>query len=125
MRNKKTKLGLMLLFGVGLATANAQDGVHASGGDLSGFNGSVSYSVGQAFYTTNSGSGGSAAQGVQQPFEIQVILGVEQLEIKLNMMAYPNPTTDVLNLSVGDIDRNDHFDVKISTGELLIKCNSG
>lgn len=102
MRNKKTKLCLLLLFGVGLITVNAQDGVHTAGGDLSGLGGSVSYSVGQAFYTTNSGTSGSVAQGVQQAFEIQVVLGVEQLDIKLNMIAYPNPTTDLLNLSVGN-----------------------
>jgi hypothetical protein len=104
MINKTRKCCLLLLCGVGLTTANAQSGIHSSGNNLSGAGGSVSYSVGQVFYTTNTGSTGTVAQGVQQPFEIQVVLGVEQFEIKLNAKVYPNPTTDVLNLSVGNTE---------------------
>jgi hypothetical protein len=65
----------------------------------------VSYSVGQIVYTTNTGTSGSVAQGVQQPFEISVVTGLEEAKgINLSVSAYPNPTTDYLTLSIGGFD---------------------
>lgn len=49
---------------------HAQNGTVASGGNATGSGGSVSYSVGQVFYTTNSGSNGKVSQGVQQVFDL-------------------------------------------------------
>lgn len=60
----------------------------------------MSYSVGQVVYTTNTGTSGSVAQGVQQPFEIWVVTGIEQTAINLAISAYPNPTFDFLQLKV-------------------------
>jgi hypothetical protein len=52
-------------------------------------------------YTTNTGTNGTVAQGVQQPFEISVVTGLEEAKgINLSVSAYPNPTTDFLNLKV-------------------------
>ena len=93
----------VLLLGIGIA-AQAQQATTATGGDAMGSGGTVAYSVGQVVYTTNTGALGTVSQGVQQPFEIQVVLGMEQLAIDLHMMAYPNPTSNVLNLSVGNRD---------------------
>lgn len=81
----------------------AQQSLNTSGGDLSGTNGSVNYSVGQVFYTTPVSANGSVAQGVQQPYEISVVTGLEQASgILLSCSVYPNPTTDFLNLSIGN-----------------------
>ncbi len=80
--------------------AQAQESVTAAGGDASGAGGSVAYSVGQLVYTTHTGSTGSVAQGVQQPFEISVVTGMSETAIQLEMNAYPNPTMDYLNLRV-------------------------
>lgn len=61
----------------------------------------MSYTVGQVVYTTNTGTNGSVAQGVQQPFEISVVTGIEEAKgITLQCSAYPNPTTDFLTLKV-------------------------
>ena len=46
--------------------ANAQDAIPATGGDATGSGGSASYTVGQIGYTTNTGTNGSVAEGVQQ-----------------------------------------------------------
>ncbi len=81
---------------------NAQNATVSAGSNASSTEGNVSFSVGQPFYTTNTGSNGSVAQGVQQPFEIQTVLGTELFSIQLKMLAYPNPTTDVLNLSIDE-----------------------
>lgn len=100
MDQKKSKYYVALLFSLGLSMLSAQNGTVSSGGDASATQGSVAYTIGQPFYTTSTGTNGSVAQGVQQPFEIQEVLGTELFSIKLKMLAYPNPTTDILNLSI-------------------------
>jgi hypothetical protein len=100
MRHKKLKLSAVLLLGLGLTGLQAQETIPATGGNASGSGGTVSYSVGQVVYTTNTGANGSVAQGVQQPFAISVLTGIEQTAINLVISAYPNPTTDFLQLKV-------------------------
>ena len=78
MRHKKFTLSAVLLLGLGLTGLQAQTSVNATGGDASGSGGSVSYSVGQVVYTTNTGTSGSVAQGVQQPYEISVVTAIEE-----------------------------------------------
>ena len=101
MKYKKLKFSALLLLGLGLTGLQAQESVNATGGNASGSGGSASYSVGQVVYTTNIGTNGSVAQGVQQPFEISVVLAIEEAKgINLTVSAYPNPTTDYLTLEV-------------------------
>ena len=99
MKHKKVKLSVFLL-GLRL-TAQAQQATTATGGNASGSGGTVAYSVGQIVYTTNTGTTGSVAQGVQQAYEISIVLGIEDNSINLELIAYPNPTTNFLTLNVG------------------------
>lgn len=86
----------------------AQQTTLSSGGVATGNGGSMSFSVGQIVYTTYTGSTGNMAQGVQQPFEIMGVLGVDGLsEINLNLVAYPNPTSDFLKIDMNDSDFKD------------------
>jgi hypothetical protein len=78
----------------------AQRTVSTAGGNISGANGNVSYTLGQMTYTTNLGANGSMSQGVQQPFEIQTILGEAIFNINLQLAIYPNPTSNWLNLTI-------------------------
>ena len=104
MRHKRLKLSAILLLGLGLTGLQAQTSVNATGGNASGIGGSASYSVGQLAYTTNTGTNGSVSEGVQQPFEISVVTGIEEAkDIFLNVSAYPNPTTDYLELKVENL----------------------
>lgn len=101
MRHKKLKLIAVFLLGLGLIGLQAQTTVTSIGGDASGSGGAVSYSVGQVVYTTNIGTNGSVAKGVQQPYEISVVTGLEEAKsINLSVSTYPNPTTDFLQLKV-------------------------
>lgn len=94
---------LIALFLVSFSfSATAQQSVTASGNNAAGSGGSTSYSVGQVVYTTNSGTNGNLAQGVQQPYEILTLGMDEHPEISLNFSAYPNPTTDILTLEVSN-----------------------
>jgi hypothetical protein len=88
------------------STIQAQSSIPASGGNASGGGGTVSYSIGQLVYTTNtSATYGSVARGVQQPFEISVITAIEQTEfITLVCSVYPNPARDYLNLKIENSD---------------------
>ena len=121
MRHKRLKLSAVLLLGLGLTGLQAQTSVNATGGDASGSGGSASYSVGQVVYTTNTGTNGSVAQGVQQAFEISVVTGLEEAKsINLSVSAYPNPTTDYLTLEVKDVELlNLHFQMYDMNGKLL------
>jgi len=101
---KKTTISIIvaliatLLPGSGL---QAQTATPASGGNASGTGGSASYTVGLVFYNTNKGITGSVTEGVQQPFEISVLTGLESAKgISLNAEVYPNPATDYLILKV-------------------------
>jgi hypothetical protein len=99
----------------------AQNAIPASGGNASGSGGSVSFSTGQIVYTTNTGTNGSIAQGVQQPYEISVVTGMEETNmINLNLSAFPNPTTDFLILKVENYDNtNLSYQLFDSNGRLL------
>jgi hypothetical protein len=99
MKHKKIKLSLLLL-GIGI-TAQAQQATNASGGDATGSGGTVSYSLGQVVYTTNSGTTGSVAQGVQHAYEIFTV-GIKATELNISLTVYPNPTADNLTLQISD-----------------------
>ena len=100
MQHKRLKLSIVFLLGLGLIGL-AQESVNVTGGNASGSGGSVSYSLGQVVYTSNTETGGSVAPGVQQPYEIWVATAIEEaIGIKLLVTAYPNPTTDYLTLRI-------------------------
>lgn len=101
MQLKRFKLCAILLLGLGLTGLQAQESVNATGGNASGNGGSASYSVGQVAYQIHTGTNGTVAQGVQQPYEISMVTGIEEAKgINLSVSAYPNPTTDYLQLKV-------------------------
>jgi hypothetical protein len=78
----------------------AQQSNVVSGANATGTGGISNYSIGQIIYTTANGSAGSTAQGVQQAFEILTLGKDNFLEITLQMVVYPNPTTSFVNLRI-------------------------
>jgi len=107
MTKKYFKLFAVFVFVFVLTKVNAQESISTSGSNATGSGGTISYTVGQMVYTTNTGTTGSVAQGVQQPYEITVVSGVEQAkDIKLMCKAYPNPTVDNLILETANYDSN-------------------
>jgi len=118
-KNLKKTVALLLL-GFGITTVQAQNATTAAGGDAVGSGGSVAYSVGQIAYTTHVGTTGTVAQGVQQPYEISIVLGVEEPQIAIIMQAYPNPTNNFLTLTIGDVDFSTFkFQLYDITGKLI------
>ena len=101
MKHLKFTLSILLLFCI--VNLQSQENITLSGGDATGSGGTAAYSVGQIVFTTQTGADGSVAQGVQQPFEISIVDGIEQADgINLELKVYPNPTNDFLNLIVQD-----------------------
>ena len=61
----------------------------------------MSYAIRQVVYTINTGTNGSAAQGVQQPYEISVVTAIEEvMDISIEMVVFPNPATDFVKLRI-------------------------
>lgn len=82
----------------------AQQSNVTSGGVATGSGGSSSYSVGQIIYTTNTGSTGSVAQGIQQAYVITSLSNLELTALTLSVQTYPNPTTDKIVLDLTNIE---------------------
>lgn len=97
---KKLVLTAFLLCAV--FTIQAQKTMPASGGEATGSGGSSSYSVGQLVYTTNTDTGGTVTQGVQQSFELFTLSNPELTTVNLAALTYPNPTSDYIVLKISD-----------------------
>jgi hypothetical protein len=102
MKLKKTMTSVVLvLLGLG---GYAQENSVAGGGKATGTGGTSSYSIGQVVYTVNSDINTSITQGVQQPYEISEVTGLDETTILLNMDVYPNPTTNFISLEIENKD---------------------
>jgi hypothetical protein len=100
------KIVLSLFSCLVCALLQSQSTIPATGSDATGTGGSVSYSVGQVVYTTNTGTNGTVSQGVQQPYEISVVTVIaEARDISLEISVYPNPASDFLTLKVENYDK--------------------
>jgi len=121
MQQKLLKLSALLLLGLRLTGLHAQESVNAMGGIVSNSGGSVSYSVGQVADQTHTGTGGSVAEGLQQPYEISVVTGIEETKsIRLSVTAYPNPTSNYLILEVKNFELSTlNFQLYDMNGKLL------
>jgi hypothetical protein len=98
----------ILVFAVAPEGLQAQSTIPATGGKATGAGGTVSYTVGQIVYTTNTGTTGTVSQGVQQPYEISVITGIEEAkDISLEMTVYPNPSKDNIKLLIKNFEVQD------------------
>ena len=104
MTKQKSISSIVLLTGLLWSCfSQAQESVNASGSNALGIGGSVSYSVGQIVYMTNSGNSGSEAQGVQQAYEISM-LDVKNTAFNISLSAFPNPTPDNLTLQINSFN---------------------
>jgi hypothetical protein len=121
MKYNRLRMPAFLFLGLSLGVLQAQEVIPASGGEAAGNGGSVSYSVGQIAYQTHYGTSGSVSEGVQQPYEISVVTGIEEAKgINLTVSAYPNPTTDYLTLRIDEFEiSNLSYQLYDMSGRLL------
>lgn len=121
MKQKSKKICIMFFCSLYLSFLQAQETIPATGGNATGSGGSVSYTIGQVTYQTLSGTNGTVAQGVQQPYEISVVTAVENTDyINLVCTVYPNPTRGLLKLIIESSDyENLRFKIYNINGVLL------
>ncbi len=86
-----------------IVNENLQYSINSTGGDISGEEGSVSYSIGQVNYLSYDGDNSYTIEGVQQPLIISIkpIEITEEKEI-LTLAAYPNPVSDYFIVEASD-----------------------
>lgn len=118
---------MILLLCVALQTGAlevlSQSNVMSAGGDSSSPSGSVSFSIGQVDYIQASSSSGSMSQGVQQPFEIFQIIGVEELTGEMNISAFPNPTNSFVQIQLDGNNSNLQLHLYDAIGNLIQSTN--
>lgn len=115
---KLTRLCLIVILITFTFSLKAQENINASGANITSDEGSISYSIGQTVYNTNTGTNGSISEGVQQPYEISVVSGIKEKDITLSISAYPNPTTDYLTLELIEF-QNTNFQLININGKIL------
>lgn len=111
MHNWK-KTALLSYFLIGFIYCKAQQNTIATGSDLEGSGGSISYSVGQLDFISNENEFGIVDQGVQHSYEI-FSLGISKTIRSISANIYPNPTTDYLTIVLSDFD-NEFYGYQIT-----------
>jgi hypothetical protein len=122
MRYNKMSLIFLMLLCFGMSGIRAQSTASASGGNAGGAGGSASYTVGQITYTVLTGLNGNLIQGVQQPYEISNVSGMDEASNPaLEMNLYPNPVSDALHLRIsGEHSSALAYRLLDNTGRLLL-----
>ena len=100
----------------------AQTAVLAGGGATEGSVGSVSYSVGQVFYSGSSGPEGSIREGVQQPYEIAEV-SVDPAISDVELRVFPNPAHDQLSIRMPAFQTGFQASLFDSAGSLIQLVN--
>jgi hypothetical protein len=107
------------LFILAVMSLSAQSALVGTGGEANGNGGSVSYSVGQIAVQSNSEGNTSISEGVQQPYEINVV-GVDNYPgITLNAVVYPNPTQGNVQLTIDNVQFEGEVKVFDANGKFL------
>jgi hypothetical protein len=108
----------LLILSIGLYS---QQATVSSGGKVSVTSGSISYSIGQVVYNIAQGVNGSITEGLQQPYEISEITGIENKHITLSIFVYPNPTSDYLVLRLTEENKDYKYALFDIKGQLIKK----
>lgn len=108
---------------VPLGFMKAQTAILTTGTTATGASGSVSYSIGQTAYSQK-GPNLQITEGVQLPYEI-LTLAVDDTSIpEKNILLYPNPVRDFLNIDFGkETFQDSKYVIFDSQGKLIKKGN--
>ncbi|MDN5205356.1 T9SS type A sorting domain-containing protein [Fulvivirgaceae bacterium BMA10] len=100
-------IGVLFILSLWASEVHAQQSINITGGDISSNDGSISYSVGQLVFTIEKTPEGAINQGVQQAYEISVVTGINVANIEFGLTAYPNPTSNRLNVKIENFNDNE------------------
>ncbi len=105
------KIFIIILLFIVANSAQAQESVNSIGGVDLGTGGTVSFSVGQMVYTTDSKGAGAVVQGIQRPYRITTT-DIKKLDNTLSFKAYPNPSSEDLFLEMNEF-RNEKLNYQL------------
>jgi hypothetical protein len=99
----------------------AQKTVPAAGGLATGNNGSISYTVGQVFYSSLTSTTGKVTEGVQQAYEISHVNSSHEIQGLTDAISvYPNPTNEIVLLKFEKpMGKNLHYKLHNAHGQIL------
>ncbi|HMK06575.1 MAG TPA: T9SS type A sorting domain-containing protein [Flavobacterium sp.] len=111
---------LLFIFFLSSSAVWAQSNMVSSGGTAAGTTGTSTFSIGQVVYHNNRNNAFSAAEGVQQPFEI-IPLAVQEIEaINLYLKIYPNPTFSGFYISLPITEtENPAYELSDTSGKII------
>lgn len=105
MKNIRTTLFFAFFLSSGLSGLQAQEATLSAYGNATGSDGKVTYSIGQVAFLTKSGTDGTITEGVQQPYEILIPIGIDDDKgITLECLLYPNPADRYVRLKIENHD---------------------
>jgi hypothetical protein len=109
----------LVLLAIATFTSYSQESINTTGGDVQNAFGTVNYTIGQIVYEYHYGPTGQVAEGVQQPFEISEVLGVDSETLpEMNIRIYPNPTSGLIVIENTDMT-NINIELKDLNGKQL------
>lgn len=119
IKMKKTIVFFFALWMMAMQTIEAQSDVVPMGGTATGDGGTVTYTIGQIAVQSYEESGVIICEGVQQPYEIQII-GIDNYPgITLNAVVFPNPTNGNVQLTMNNVQLEGEVKVFDMNGKFL------
>jgi hypothetical protein len=108
MKYKNPAVFIAFLLITGFTVLHAQEVMVTANGNAESSAGNVTYSVGQVAYLTKSGTDGIITEGVQQPYEITIPIGIDEKNgIMLECFIFPNPAIGYVKLKIVDHELKD------------------
>ncbi len=102
----KTNVSLLIILALfGVRMIQAQQTLLTAAAGIAGAGGTVEYSVGQLAFHFVSGHDGNLMEGIQQPWEIQIMPGFNEVPgVGIQCSVYPNPATSFITLKISGRD---------------------
>lgn len=121
----KRRYNTLLMVGLALLLSyeagNAQQVVSSSGGEGSGTNGTLSYTLGEIIIDTQTAGNNTITQGFHQPKLIVTALR-EMAGENMSIKAYPNPAHEFVILKISESDFKDcSWQLYDLSGRLLLQ----
>ena len=105
MKCNFSKIFLVISLCIFTQGSYAQQAILSSCNDAAGVTGSVSYSFGQVFFIEKTGNGGNVMEGIQLPFEILFMAGInDEKGITLECIIYPNPAGESVKVKTEKLE---------------------
>jgi len=100
--------------------------INVTGGDISSEEGSISYSIGQVFYSSYNGEKNYVTEGIQQPLIITITPLDEKGEESFKLAAYPNPVTNYFTIEASSYtNRSLSYHLMDLNGRLIMEDRIG